>query len=522
MPPVRAANGAENWLQPNADAVNSAWVPTGHGPAHDVQRGWTYDDDYYHDGVAVRGGTVYVAGNGLTALDERTGAEQWRLEPQPGEREREREGDTPDVGAPAVDGEVVYAPVGFGAYDAHRIPREDFLGVDAATGEIVFRFDPSGSRDFSAPTLADRTAYTRCTWEQDDRDQTLFALHPDGSVRWEAAVHDGAAPVAVGDLIVVTGDTGVVALDTQTGETVWQALSERSLTHGVPPIVAHERVYVVTRTASEATVVALDAETGDRQWTFTVSGDGPQVSVRAVDEQRVFLQDPSRDVDVITLGRDGKERWQTTIDDNVDGYIPTEGLARVGSVLYAGATALDPATGNVRWTRRMDDYMAYGLRLDAVANGRAYLRGSAVVTLTGESSTPSGTSTPTAAPDTTPTQEEPPPASPTATSRTADPSPTPTRTDAQSTGGRQSTASTKANSGHQSPTREPDSPTATNQTTTPGSIETTSGTGPAFGPVVGVLGVCGGVAAFVRGCRGGGSTDPEDTRLGNGDGNGRE
>lgn len=507
---ARAPHGEDTWAQANANAANTARLPDGHGPASDVGRGWSYDADYYHDGVAVVGATVYVGGKALAAVEADTGAERWRFEPDEGERERYREGNTPEFGTPAVADGAAYAAVGFGTYDDHRIPREDFLAVDASTGAQRWRFDPEGSRDFSDPTVAEGTVFTRCTWESEDRAQTLYALDPDGSVAWERAVPDGRAPVAVADgLVYAAGSEGVVAADAGSGDTVWRALEALSLESAAAPVVAHDAVYVAERADPDATLVALEAATGAERWRTVFDGERPRLEVGAVDAEGIYLQDGSRDADVIALARDGTERWRTTVDAEGDGYLPTRGLARVGDLLYAGASALDPADGSVVWSRAMDEYVAYGLDLDAVAGGRAYLLGSEVATLVGPGDGGGRSGTATTTPSATPDSATE-PSGPTSTSGPSqprdEPGPSGGETSSSPSGTRDGATASPTPAGWAAGrTGQGDragGPPDTTETARAGTAGTpgspTRGVGPGFGGLVGLLGLGGGLAALVR------------------------
>lgn len=204
-------------------------------------------------GLATQGGRVFATtGFGeLVALDAATGAVAWR-----------QRLDAPLTGAPAVDGNAVYAVGRDGSAAA--------LAVD--TGRILWQVpgtpSASGMIGASSPAIGDGEVYFPFASGE------IAAVAKDGGERtWGAAVAGkrlGRAYAVVGD---ITGDPVIsggviyagtaagrtVAIDAATGMRLWTA-NEGALN---PPLVVGGSVFVVN---DEARLVRLDGGTGAVIW----------------------------------------------------------------------------------------------------------------------------------------------------------------------------------------------------------------------------------------------------------------
>ena len=204
-------------------------------------------------GLAVQGGRVFATtGYGeLVALDAASGAIVWR-----------QRLDAPLTGAPAVDGNAVYAVGRDGSAAA--------VAVD--TGRILWQVpgtpSASGMIGASSPAIGDAEVYFPFASGE------IAAVGKDGGERaWGAAVAGkrlGRAYAIVGD---ITGDPVIsggvlyagtaagrtVAIDAATGMRLWTA-NEGALN---PPLVVGGSVFVVN---DEARLVRLDGGTGDVIW----------------------------------------------------------------------------------------------------------------------------------------------------------------------------------------------------------------------------------------------------------------
>lgn len=204
-------------------------------------------------GVAVVGARVYATtGYGeLVALDAASGTVLWRQRLA-----------TPAVGAPSVEGNVVYAVGRDGGA----------MAVAADTGKIQWQIqgspDSSGMVGEGSPAVADDAVIFPYPSGE------LVAVKKDGVERlWVAAVAGQRVGMPTGSMGGITGDPVVsggvvyagsaggrtVAIDEATGKRLWTA-PEGALN---PPLVVGGSVFVVN---DQARLVRLDAATGEVIW----------------------------------------------------------------------------------------------------------------------------------------------------------------------------------------------------------------------------------------------------------------
>ncbi|UPM41833.1 outer membrane protein assembly factor BamB family protein [Halocatena salina] len=376
------------WSQFKADAGQSARLPAGAGPTGDIQEAWTVSHDRIHDGVAVVDQTVYVGGKTLVALNTQDGTVQWSFEPDLPDIDDPGEPLIPDVGSPAVVDGTVYANVWFGPYDGGTYDTA-FIAVDADTGERRWRIDTGGasSRAFASPTVTDDTVLT--TMPQGEgygSSRMVTALGLDGTLRWQTWIEEmysGSLPVSENRVYVPTA-SGVRTLDLETGSTVWTALPQVQFQPAAAPLVSDGTLFVAETADPGVTFIALDAATGNEHWRTAYAPDARySTGIGTVDDERVYLQLGAIDDDVIALDRaDGSERWRAAIDQPDTKRVPTDGVARVGDLLYVGGAAIDPTDGSTVWKHPLP-VAGYGRELSAVAGGRVYVGGQGLTALTG-------------------------------------------------------------------------------------------------------------------------------------------
>jgi outer membrane protein assembly factor BamB len=214
---------------------------------------------------AAKGNLVYiVSGDGaLCALDRTSGRERWRTKTG-APLKFEYLPDEPRIfdyygPSPTVSGDRVY----FGSSDG------SVYAVDAADGRVIWKF-ATGQWVHATPAVVDGTVYVG------NYDGQFFALdEKTGSVRWKYQVaRDKQFPMpvaliaspAVADGTVVfasNAPTGVVALDTRSGELRWRVDHPGSIINSSPSI-ANGVVYVGS---SDAQIVqAIDLKTGTEKW----------------------------------------------------------------------------------------------------------------------------------------------------------------------------------------------------------------------------------------------------------------
>lgn len=244
--------------------------------------------------------------------------------------------------APATDGERVYIPAGGTTYAVAPREERQFWATDAVSHAAT-----------TAITVADGTVFQATLG-------TVFALRAtDGVVRWKRYVPGehgrntiATTPAVTGDHVLVgTYDHRLLALDRSNGDVVWtrQLADVSSNNPPTAPTVVDDTVYVGTY---DGQVYALEEDSGRTVWRHAL--DATLKGSFAVADGRLYLLrrsiggDRGIDTEARRLA-DGERVWTTRIRDGM-GQIwgpPTVGDGVV--VAPSPLTALDAATGEIRW-----------------------------------------------------------------------------------------------------------------------------------------------------------------------------
>lgn len=215
----------------------------------------------------------------ITAVDAGSGSVEWKAEPY---GEDSLEGNYP-IWGPSVsdDGHVVFGTGNEGwvvIYDGGLGEWGEWLRLDAPLA--------------GAPAIADRTAYVGCL-EAKENGPNLFAIRlTDGAIRWSrnysAKVATNSPAVADGEVAVPMSDGTVEYIDAETGETQWT-----STLSGQPQSITLDAstVYVGIHERGPDTggVVGLDRKSGNRRWRYEF--DGPALTQPTVTESAILIGD---------------------------------------------------------------------------------------------------------------------------------------------------------------------------------------------------------------------------------------
>jgi outer membrane protein assembly factor BamB len=327
--------------------VEGAWPMIGRDPGHarraedgptDPRTVWTTELDQVRSAgpPSVQDGRLYVPADAVSdrarhryrihALSASTGEERWQvpLRSEPN-------------GPPAVSGDHVVVTA------RRSLERGRVVCFQRRYGDEEWLVDVD-ARLTAPPTVDGRVVYV-----PDWSGRVHAPSMTDGSVLWSRWIDAGrgrtfAEPVAVHDgtlyLGSMSGTTGVVALDAETGAERWRG-DTGAVTGG--PVVDGDLVVV----RSHHLVVAFDAD-GTRRWSVNVlEADARPM---AVDDRHVYV--PARER-LHAITRDGESAWS---HDSTDGRVGTPTVAG-DSVLLRGAdrlTSLSRTDGEERWTVRPD------------------------------------------------------------------------------------------------------------------------------------------------------------------------
>ncbi|WP_338729912.1 PQQ-binding-like beta-propeller repeat protein [Haladaptatus sp. DJG-WS-42] len=245
-----------------------------------------------------------------------------------------------------VDGSAYVGTVG--SYD-----------VDASTGEVAaydgtdgglrwIRDDDSIGAVIAAPTVADGRVFV--------------AARP--AISYTEGGRQGETPP----------NGGILALDAETGETLWTN-KELRYTNGAV-LVRDDTAYAI----SGATVYALATATGDVQWSVEVD-DTNFLSTLVFGEETLYAAGGQT---IVALGTDGTVQWQSDAPDGVDANTLAAADIHLYLTMASGAAstsdtvwALSQADGSVVWETQVaadfEDSEPNNLSPPAVANGTVYV-----------------------------------------------------------------------------------------------------------------------------------------------------
>lgn len=235
-------------------------------------------------------GVVYYGTkrDGLAAVDADTGDEMWAFDPASRILIWKR---AISFNSAIIDG-VVYVGVGDVLY-----------GLDTATGEQRRRFETAGTT--SSPTTGDGIV---CV----GGDSEVHALDLDSwTERWRVDTGDKVwFPTVRDGTVYVPNDGGVMtALAVESGETLWEFETGGEL--HTPPAFTDDAVLFGSH---EGFLYAVDRETGEERWTFSVGEGADFAGVAAaptVVDDRAYLAAPGLTIVGIEVAS-GEERVRHT------------------------------------------------------------------------------------------------------------------------------------------------------------------------------------------------------------------
>ena len=227
----------------------------------------------------------------------------------------------------------------------------------------------------------------------------FVALDFEGNIVWTNTELDfyshhgfGASPMIYGDLLITAinpssrvepvragwqlpwDQSYLLALDKNTGKEQWRTMRGMSrISHSTPVVIQVDGKDQIVSMAGDV-IQSFEPATGELIWTVNSSGE-PAVPIPAIGEGMVFA---STIGPILGIKTDGKgDVTDTHVVWQQQRNIPlVSSFLYVNSVLYAVAdngtfAALDPATGEILWERRLR-----GGRPDSspiYANGKIYI-----------------------------------------------------------------------------------------------------------------------------------------------------
>jgi outer membrane protein assembly factor BamB len=212
---------------------------------------WTFKfgvEDIFYTAPVERDGWLYSVTHA---------GELWRVNAANGLGERVAQFGEIVEAAPALDGGRLYIGTQSGSLIAYDLDQRTTLWQASLAGGMRF-----------APWVSEGRVFVHA---RNDAGGTLYALQAaSGEVLWQVGTEGpgNGSPVGTGEVLVVNGEN-LIALDPITGNEIWRSTSFLSIGG---TIVEANVVYAVGAGAQNETLVALNAETGERRWQSTEPG----------------------------------------------------------------------------------------------------------------------------------------------------------------------------------------------------------------------------------------------------------
>jgi outer membrane protein assembly factor BamB len=189
-------------------------------------------------------------------------------------------------------------------------------------------------------------------------DASVTALERgDGRTRWTQPAHDLSYRVAAGAGVVVLVDRSdsVRAFDLATGAPRWQLTPPGAVYHAPVVDEAGASVVLVVPAVPGPVVRAVDAGTGAVRWERPVDRF---TAVPVVADGRVYVAEGDGRHHAVVIALDlgtGERQWATQVPASFEsGIVPAADPRGLVVVDHHGTvTILDPASGRVRWERRL-------------------------------------------------------------------------------------------------------------------------------------------------------------------------
>ena len=299
-------------------------------------------------GVAQDAERLYVAGDSVVvALDPETGQVLWSF---------------PQEGKP-----LFTAPSRFVPLDGGQVVVGDQKGVlyslDPSTGQSRWTLEDTGH-----PFIAGVT-YNEDTLFAPNGNGTLYALSPDGQVRWTFTARGplwADAPVGQGRIYVASMDHYLYALEATTGRLVWKRDLKAAI--GAGPLVTEDTLYVPTYGAG---LYALEPSTGDVRW---------QVAKEAwlwhMPTLGTYLYVGTMDGTLLALNPNtGETLWAKSLDGAVVARPTWDAETGTLYVVTEGGTlwALQGESGEVQWSKQDEAWVKKLYTAPMLGQGRLYL-----------------------------------------------------------------------------------------------------------------------------------------------------
>jgi len=299
-------------------------------------------------GIAQDEERLYVSGDStVVALDPETGQVLWTF---------------PEEGKPLFTAPARVVPLGGGQVLVGD-QQGTLYSLDPATGQARWTLENT-----EHPFIAGVT-YNGDTLFAPNSNGTLYALTPDGQVRWTFTAGGplwADAPVAQGRLYAASMDHYLYALEAETGRLLWKQNLNAAI--GAGPLATEDTLFVPTYGAG---LYALAPDTGDilwqtaqEAWLWHTPTQGEAVYVGTMDGLLLALNP-----------RTGETLWEKALDGAIVARPTWDRDTNTLYVVTEGGTlwALKADSGDVQWSKQDEAWEKKLYTAPALGQGRLYL-----------------------------------------------------------------------------------------------------------------------------------------------------
>jgi outer membrane protein assembly factor BamB len=211
-----------------------------------------------------------------------------------------------------------FAVGGTSVWPSPSITATGTILVGGGTGQSsAFAIAPSGQLAWKVTTQSDVLSAPAIgvdgTIFVGSEDKNLYALNPDGSLKWTYPGNDGLQSPVVGPegVVYVAGKPSMCAIDA-TGKLKWITPTDGDAT--APAIASDGTVYVA---AATGTFYALDGATGTERWRATLTAFDTHLQPLVGADGLVYVG--ATDGTLYALSPDGTVKWKLTTGSAIGG-----------------------------------------------------------------------------------------------------------------------------------------------------------------------------------------------------------
>ena len=299
---------------------------------------WSYEIYFANSPAVGKGGTIYVGGDALYALDSSNGELKWRFSLKEGDNSN------PVIGKNGT----IYV----GAF------YDKYLYAINSNGTLKWKYGIDSPQ--SAPAIgSDGIIYA-----DGERDNYLYALNPNGTLKWKYEIGNSAISPVIGKsgAIYVCSRSGTVYAINSNGTLKWKYDTKGNALYGNIALDSEENIYVGT-----GIYLYSFTKKGKLRWKYLLSGNPSFTGVAIGKDNTLYIS--TYWGKLIALTSKGKFKWKysTSGEDLCTSTIGDDQVIYFGD--DKGTVYAINLDGTLKWKRNFNGSM----RPITIFNGEAYV-----------------------------------------------------------------------------------------------------------------------------------------------------